>query len=369
MSSPNLSIANGANGSNPQPGSKSSPKWPWVPGHVVRARLSDGSFAGETPASRDSQWVSTITRRIPNSDFGMKAEKTDELVSAAHAAAATQQPVSDIQRRGRLMFDAVWADERGRIEGRRDAARRELDRTEDDRAILKRNRDVTPRMLEERDGRLSAPSGWGFVGFLAVAALLVVVLGCEWLSAATLRKFELQSLFTALLVTSPLIAFALSTKLLFRRDPPPVMRNLQIVFHVVGAVAGCVWFILLATNYGTALREDFELPTKAATIGFTFAQFLAGLVGSAWLTLLLASMLQPGVTVRSNPDWEKMTQEIRKLDHESNRWMLVVRREEAELAGFSASRDSWIAKGEEAYARSRLALALIEERMRLILNP
>ncbi|HWZ94587.1 MAG TPA: hypothetical protein VNW30_05275 [Opitutaceae bacterium] len=338
----------------------------WLPGRVKRARKVDGSFIGEARASRDSQWGKKITREIPEVNFGMREDKTNELVSAAHAAAAIGKPIEDVRRRGRLMFDAVWADEKGRIEARRKTAIREIERNASDRAVLKKDQDATPRMIVKRDGKLSAPSGYGFIGFLAVVAALITVLACEWLSAATLRKFELQSLGMALMLTSPIITFAFATKLLFRRDPSARMRIIQVAFHCVGVVAVATWLLLLATNYGTALREDYELPSKAATIVFTLAQYLAALAGSSWLTILLASLFTPTTVVSSNPDWERMAKAIEEIDGKINLSTLAIGREDAELATYEASRDSWIAIGEDAYERSRHRLSLIEERIKFL---
>ena len=338
----------------------------WLPGRTARARKIDGSFIGEAPASRDSQWGRKITGSIPETNFGMREDKTAEFVSAAHAAAAIGKPIEDVQQRGAFMFDAVWVDERVIAESRRAAALRERERIEAARAATVREMEPTRRMREIREGRLCAPAGWGFLGFLAVSCALVTVLGCEWLSAATLRKFELQSLSTALLLTSPFISIALATKLFFRRDSSRAIRAVQVIFHCFGVVAVATWLVLLATNYGTALREDFALPSKTATVVFTLAQFLTALAGSSWLTMLLGTLFMPVTSLKPNADWELMEKELQKRDHEINRWTLVIGREEAELTAYVASRDAWIAIGMDAYERSRQRLALIEERMRLI---
>ena len=339
---------------------------PWLPGRTERARKSDGSFIGEAPASRDSQWGSKLTGAIPRTNFGMREDKTAEFVSSAHAAAAIGKPIEEVQQRGASMFDAVWVDERVVAESRRATALREKERIEASRAVMVNEKEATPRMISIREGKLCAPGGWGFLGFLAIGCALGTVLACEWVSAATLRKFELQSLSTALLLTSPFIAFALATKLLFRRDPSRAMRAVQVAFHCFGVVSVATWLVLLAMNYGPALREDFALPSKTATIVFTLAQFLAALAGSSWLTMLLGSLFTPVTSVKPNADWERMEKELQRLDHEANRWTLVMGREQAELAAYAASRDAWIVIGKDAYERSRLRLALIEERMRLI---
>ncbi|HAB16493.1 MAG TPA: hypothetical protein PLX89_04785 [Verrucomicrobiota bacterium] len=338
----------------------------WLPSRTARARKNDGSYVGEAPASRDSQWGRKITGSIPETNFGMREDKTAELVTSAHAAAAIGKPIEDVQQRGASMFDAVWVDERVVAESRRASAAREKERIEAARAVMMQELEPTPRMINTREGKLSAPSGWGFLGFLAVGCALSTVLACEWVSAATLRKFELQSLATALLLTSPFISFALATKLLFRRDPSRAMRVIQVAFHCFGVVSFATWLVLLSANYGTALREDFELPSKTATVVFTVVQFLAALAGSSWLTMLLGSLFTPLTSVKPNADWERMAKELQRLDHEINRWTLVIGREDAELAAYAASRDAWIAIGRDAYERSRHRLALIEERMRLI---
>jgi hypothetical protein len=61
-----------------------------------------------------------------------------------------------------------------------------------------------------------------------------------------------------------------------------------------------------------------------------------------------------------------MEKELQRLDHEINRWKLVIGREDGELEAYAASRDAWIAIGKDAFERVLLKLTLIQEKTHII---
>lgn len=343
-----------------------NPSRTWIPQRLQRSQREDGSYIGEAPPSQDSRWLRTKAGDIPPVNFGMREDKTATLVSAAHAVAATGQPKEAVRQRGLAMFEATWAQQRVALETRQACERRDTARLEAERETVMAQIQRQSPTVTVVDGRLSAPTGWRLALLVGGLLALAILIACEWFSAALLRRYELQSLPLALLVTSPFVGLLFAIKLLLRPHATGVLRTGQMAFHLAGLVAVLLWLALLTFNYGTALREDHELPARSAAVLFCFAQIGAALACSAWLTQLLGSLFTPQPVLKPNPERRPLEQRAASLDAALNRCRAAIGEAEADLAAYHASRTAWIAIGEDAYDRSRHLLSLIEARIRFL---
>ena len=313
-------------------------------------------FYSESSHDKKSQWGSGIVTHIPEQNFGIRAEHQKRLTDFGNIAAATGKKQEEVEAFGNTLFDSIWFDYRKIFESKVKVASRELTRLEEERSeVINASRSIPP-FTSTTVEIYKRPVGLKLVIFIIIVVAIVLVMGAELGSMAALRRLELQSMGLALLVCTPVIAFALVTKLIHQNEENNTFKKF---FNYIGVIGVVGWLVLFAVSYATTLREDHVLPSKNVTICFVLCQFLSSVAASSWLGLMAAKLVRVVDTLEVNPTWQVVRDKLEDIDKKINSQILVKDLEEGNIATFDTSKNAFVKYGVEAFQRTSAIIKIL----------
>jgi hypothetical protein len=186
-------------------------------------------------------------------------------------------------------------------------------------------------------------------------------LGSEWASAASLRRFELQSLLLALLVTTPLLSFGLVTKLILKETENKHDKTLKAIFNVVGVLGVVGWLICFALSYGTALREDHQVASRTVVVVFTLCQFVSAIAASSWLGAMASQLVGKVDPVEMNPNYKMVTDQLEGIDKKLATQETIVLIQDGNINTYDESRKSFTQLGLSTFHRTKAMVDLLTQ--------
>ena len=332
------------------------------PREQVISREPGGSrFQGEATPEQKTQWGVGMRDRIPPINFGMQSDMLARLTEAAKTAALTGQTRSEVEVFAGQLFDATWNDFRAVFEAKISGAKREIARLEAERGdIVKALAGLSP-ILRTLSGRFQLPTGLKLGWFIVLILAIVLVLGSEWASAASLRRFELQSLLLALLVTTPLLSFGLVTKLILKETENKHDKTLKAIFNVVGVLGVVGWLICFALSYGTALREDHQVASRTVVVVFTLCQFVSAIAASSWLGAMASQLVGKVDPVEMNPNYKMVTDQLEGIDKKLATQETIVLIQDGNINTYDESRKSFTQLGLSTFHRTKAMVDLLTQ--------
>jgi hypothetical protein len=326
---------------------------------VISREPGSSKFQGEPTAEHKTQWGVGMRDRMPTINMGMPADMLARLTEAAKTAALTGQARTEVEVYAAQLFDAVWEDFKGVFLAKISGAKRELARLEGERGDIVKASANLPPIICTSPGRFQLPTGLKLGWFVLLILAIVMVLGSEWASAASLRRFELQSLGLALLVTTPLLSFGIVSKILLNEDENFKGKTFRAIFHVVGVLGVVGWLICFALCYGTALREDHQLASKTVVIAFTLAQFIAAIAASSWLGHMASQLVDKVGSFDIDPSYRLIVDQLEKIDNKMATEETIVLIQEGNVSTYYKSRASFTQLGLSTFHRTKAMVDLL----------
>lgn len=326
---------------------------------VISREPGSEKFQGEPTAEHKTQWGVGMRDRMPTINMGMPADMLARLTEAAKTAALTGQARTEVEVYAAQLFDAVWEDFKGVFLAKISGAKRELARLEGERGDIVKASANLPPIICTSPGRFQLPTGLKLGWFVLLILAIVVVLGSEWASAASLRRYELQSLGLALLVTTPLLSFGLVAKLILKEDENAKDKILKTIFNVVGVLGVVGWLICFALSYGTALREDHQVASRTVVVLFTLCQFISAIAASSWLGAMAAKLVDKVESVDINPSYRLVVDQLEGIDNKMATEETMVLIQEGNVSTYYKSRASFAQLGLSTFHRTKAMVDLL----------
>ena len=312
-------------------------------------RNGDGFHRSEKPTSGDGQWVLVPGGKLPPRAFEIHAKERQRFHLLARTLPLDGNPVAEVEKIGRNIFDATYGAEQRRFEAEIASGQLEVMRLAADHGGLETDLEHVRATVEpEPEAKMPAWFSLKWCAFL-FCALCFCLSAAGAISNIVCRLLpETQAVWPAVAVAVVWVMLAVAAKIGIRAVRCPLREILHWGIFAVGLCGAVVWLIGLVTSYATEINLDnlassgvLARSKVAPLVGQLLAEFA---VGYACLSGLLSLVQYPRHTI-PNPDRKVLSACLAEFNAESATVLKELANPQGNLTELAASRESFVAEG------------------------
>lgn len=313
------------------------------------ARNGNGHHRGDgKPTDGLSQWLLQPGAKLPPRAFQVHPAERGIFWRMAHAVPLDGKEVSEVQRIGGAVFDAIFSEGR-KFELEIAAGRLELDRLTAEKGRIESDLSTIPATVVQEPPVPQFPKLFSVRWWMFTTCLLLFVISCGAaianISAAYLPS--IQSRLLAIAVASPWVLAAIAAKLLTRGAPARTLTIVRWSVAALGLLGLILWLAGLCPLVagldlnnlagGTTILPDRRL----AFIGQLLCEFSAGYL---LITGMMEALTYQRVIIKNENRTriaDCLAEVVRQIDH----IMQQLQKPTCNLSEWQASRASFIEEG------------------------